>query len=462
MRAVPRVLPWVLLVAACSPAGASDLGDADAPGAEPVSGSVATLGTLPPGRTADTVVAADDRAVPDLVAIRGDGTVARVRHGRLAFDGRSDVAPFIVGLDGRSLVESVVDGKAVAAGDDGTEVRWSDLFTGDTTGRAVVRGAHLVPTATDTTGRFVALTNATERPVGEAIAPGRTSTTIVIADRESGERYHTTLDGNYHPEAFGVPVSHGAVPDVVYVLEYLPPEAPTHYRVRVLRTSTGELGLPVNLREKSTEVDSTMAGTSRTQVVSSHDGGLLFTLYRGVAGEGDRHGYAFVHTLGFDGGVWCLDIPPEMELDTQPGALVVAGDRLVVASANGTVGSYDIGAVLDPAQQPVMDSFSELLHPYARPVLTATDDRVWVAWANFVYELDPTTLEMLTSAPRQLADPVTALAVAPDGQLPGDLLMAHPDGTITSSGGASIDLTASGGDRDRGIVKLLVDDGSAP
>jgi hypothetical protein len=136
----------------------------------------------------------------------------------------------------------------------------------------------------------------------------------------------------------------------------------------------------------------------------------------------------------------------------------------VVASANGTVGSYDIGAVLDPARQPVMDSFSELLHPYARPVLTATDDRVWVAWANFVYELDPTTLEMLTSAPRQLADPVTALAVTPDDQLPRDLLMAHPDGTITSSGGASIDLTASGGDRDpaAGIAKLLVDDGTTP
>ena len=132
------------------------------------------------------------------------------------------------------------------------------------------------------------------------------------------------------------------MPDTVYLLEYLPAEAPTHYRVRVLHTSTGEVGLPVNLRDKSTPVDAEMAGISRTQVVSGHDDGLLFTLYRGVAGEGDRHGYAFVHTLGFAGGVWCLDIAPEMELDRLPGALVVAGDRLVVASANGTIGSYDI------------------------------------------------------------------------------------------------------------------------
>ena len=189
----------------------------------------------------------------------------------------------------------------------------------------------------------------------------------------------------------------------MYLLEYLPADAPTHYRVRVLYTATGEVGLPVNLRDKATEVDAEMAGISRTQVVSGHDGGLLFTLYRGVAGEGDRHGYAFVHTLGFAGGVWCLDIAPEMELDTQPGALVVAGDRLVVASANGTVGSYDIAAVLDPTRQPVMDVVSQYLHPEGEPVLAATDDRVWVAWANFVYELDPVTLEMLAPAPQQLA-----------------------------------------------------------
>ena len=81
--------------------------------------------------------------------------------------------------------------------------------------------------------------------------------------------------------------------------------------------------------------------------------------------------------------------------------LVVAGDRLVVASANGTVGNYDIAAVLDPTREPVMDVVTQYLHPEGEPVLAATDDRVWVAWGNFVYELDPVTLEMVTSRRRR-------------------------------------------------------------
>ena len=142
----------------------------------------------------------------------------------------------------------------------------------------------------------------------------------MIADRELGERYRTTLDGNFHPEAFGNSVDPDGVPDTVYLVEYLPADAPTHYRVRVLRHGDRRGRPPRQPARQGDRGRRQMAGISRTQVVSGHDGGLLFTLYRGVAGEGDRHGYAFVHTLGFAGGVWCLDIAPEMELDTQPGA----------------------------------------------------------------------------------------------------------------------------------------------
>lgn len=146
-----------------------------------------------------------------------------------------------------------------------------------------------------------------------------------------------------------------------------------------------------------------------------------------------------------------------MELDTFAGAVVVSGDRLVVASANGMVGNYDIAAVLDPTQEPVMDVVTQLLHPDGEPVLAATDDRVWVAWGNLVYELDPVTLEMLSPAPRQLAGPVTAMAISADG-----LLTVRADGTIESSNGASIDVTPDTGDEvgaDTDIVALLVDFG---
>ena len=459
-------IAWgVLLIVGCTTASASDESFQSVDGSAPVD----ELATLPPVETradapADTQadIAFDDLGevqLPDLAAIRGDGAVLRVRDGQVDVDEHPDAGPRVVGLDGRTLVEAVIDAADV------TEVRWAHLFTGDKIGHALLDGAHLVPTVTDTTGRYVALVDqGALQPDGEqsdaAIAPGRASSTIVIADRDLGERYRTTLEGNFHPEAFGISVDPDGVPDTVYLLEYLPPDTPTHYRVRVLLTATGEVGLPVNLREKTSEVDATMAGVSRTQVVSGHDGGLLFTLYRGVAGEGDRHGYAFVHTLGLAGGVWCLDIAHEMELDTQPGALVVAGDRLVVASANGTIGSYDIAAVLDPSREPVMDVVTQYKHPGGEPVLAATDDRVWVAWGTWVYELDPATLDMVTSSPRQLARPITALAATADG-----LVIAHPDGTITASDDRSVDVTPAddnidSADPNAAIVALFVDDAS--
>ena len=457
--------PVVLVIVGCTSAGASGPDDPGDSATDTLEWSTDEVGTLPPVESAaDSVpVPAETPQFTGVAAIRVDGAVLRIRDGRVDVDEHPGAgvgvaspgvaSPGVVGLDGRTLVD------VVTGGADATEVHWAHLFTGEKLGHALLDGAHLVPTVTDTTGQFVALVNEgtllDAAQLDGAIAPGRTSSTIVIADRGAGERYRTTLDGNYYPEAFGNSIGPAGVPDQVYLLEYLPADAPTHYRVRVLQTSTGEIGLPVNLRDKVSEVDATMAGVSRTQVVSGHDGGLVFTLYRGVAGEGDRHGYAFVHTLGLAGGVWCLDIAPEMELDSEPGALVVAGDRLVVASANGTVGSYDIGAVLDPAREPVMDVVTQYLHPDGDPVLAATDDRVWVAWANFVYELDPVTLEMVTSAPRQLAQSVTAMAATVDG-----LLVAHPDGTVVASDGTSIDLTPDVDDAgpQTDVVALLADD----
>ena len=65
------------------------------------------------------------------------------------------------------------------------------------------------------------------------------------------------------------------------------------------------------------------------------------------------------------------------------------------------------------------------------------------------------TLEMVTSAPRQLAQPVTAMAATVDG-----LLVAHPDGTVVASDGTSIDLTPDVDDAgpQTDVVALLADD----
>jgi hypothetical protein len=446
---VKRIAPLLFVIAGCASASAREPGAAVRSADEPLS-SPQQLETLPSvepkiGTAADHTTKA---SLPDVAAIRRDGSVVRVHDGHVVADKGSEPRPGLVALDRRTFVE------AISGDADTTEVRWADLFTGDQLGHALLDGADLMPTVTDTTGRFVALVSEAAAQVDGTIAPGRESSTIVIADRELGERYRTRLAGNFYPEAFGITVTASGEPDTIYLLEYLPAEAPTHYRVRVLHTPTGEIGLPVSLRFKTQEVDAEMAGISRTQVVSGHDGGLVFTLYRGVAGEGDRHGYAFVHTLGLAGGVWCLDIAKEMELDTQSGALVVAGDRLVVASANGTIGNYEIAAVPDPTRQPVMDVVRHYLHPEGEPVLAATDDRVWVAWDNLVYELDATTLELVVFEPRRAAGTVSALAASDDG-----LVIAYADGTIELRDGMT-DLTPGNDDDDAAdIVALFVDDG---
>jgi hypothetical protein len=50
---------------------------------------------------------------------------------------------------------------------------------------------------------------------------------------------------------------------------------------------------------------------------------------RSIAGTTTRvsAGTAFIHTLAFGGGVWCLEVPVEMELSERAGALAIAPGR---------------------------------------------------------------------------------------------------------------------------------------
>ena len=138
-----------------------------------------------------------------------------------ALGAASAPAPGIIGLDGETVVlDPVVD-------DD------------------------LVPVVAGTDGEWVAYASRPAGPPAEGtIAAGR-ATSEIVAVSSRGVEVDVELAGNIVPEAFSLePQGPGQAP-WLYVLEYLPAEAPTHYRVRVLDPNTGELDVaaePAQLR----------------------------------------------------------------------------------------------------------------------------------------------------------------------------------------------------------------------
>lgn len=279
-------------------------------------------------------------------------------------------------LDGTTAVMTLHEGIAGTLGV--TRVSWVSLPDATETDRLTIGDGPDELNAVSQDGDLIALTNFAPPARPGEIAGAKPSTTLRIADRD-GIRYEAELDGNFVAEAFGRSLDTDGLPEQVFLLEHLPADAPRFYRVRVLSTATGEVSLPLNLRDKSQSVDERMSGLSRSQVIADEHG-LLFTLYRGtVDGSPDGEPYAFVHTLDLADGVWCLFLDPALELETYPGSIAVGGDRLYVASANGVVGSISIPSISDvnrvPETEWVVDVGPAGDEP---PVLLADDDGAWV------------------------------------------------------------------------------------
>ena len=134
-----------------------------------------------------------------------------------------------------------------------TMIEWHDVRTDIITGELQIEG-EFRPTAVAQDGKLVALIGTTA-----------TSTTVVLATPADGEMRRWTFDAVLVPEAFSnayEPNGDG-LPIGVFVIEYLDTNT---YRVRVIDTATGELGLPLNLRDKSQFVDEIMTAVSRTAV----------------------------------------------------------------------------------------------------------------------------------------------------------------------------------------------------
>jgi hypothetical protein len=294
-------------------------------------------------------------------------------------------------------------------------------------------------------GNLAALTSATAAATDD-------QSRVIIVNKERGVVAEWMLPGNLVPEAFAdVYVGDGSgLPIGIFAIEYQTAEL---YRVRVIDPGTGTLAPPLDLRDKARSADSVMEAVGRTGVFDPVNR-LLFTLYQGV-GTPDHPGAAFVHTLGLVNGVYCLDLPAELELGSLDGMIAVSptGRRLFVASPNGTVASFIISAIVDPTVTPVADEVVQL-DGGESVAIAASDVETVVAFgaaesSTTVLRLEPATLAEVGRL--QWPAAVEAMAIAGgDIIVGGDGLLAR----VAANGDvvAQVDLPDDVGP----IVRLVV------
>ena len=339
----------VLLLAGCT----ADAGTTDPPSQANAATAASALSTgqaaattvLPtaPSGSGTTTTGASSRAafgpMPAIAVVSTDGHVAVVRDGVM---GPSEKG--LLTADGSAVIATtatITDGKS------STRVVWEGTRAGAELASVTLAG-DLAAVAADPSGKAVAFTEPN---------PDSPGGTVVVVGTPQGEQFRHAYASELQPEGFSnIYIEGSPIPAGLFVIEYLDPPptdhtAPRRYRVRVLDTSSGDLGLPNSLRDKSQTVDEQMLGFGRTHVLSPTNG-LLFTLYRSL--DSHQHGYAFVHTLGFVNGVYCLDLPQELDLANLPGAVALLDGEsdLAVVSANGTVSEFAINDITNAAKTP--------------------------------------------------------------------------------------------------------------
>ena len=288
---------------------------------------------------------------------------------------------------------------------DGTLVRRMDLAGHDLT-RASVSGS-VSARVISPSGELVAVTEPTPEGATPYVPGGRSSTRVVVVDSHGKEREYD-LRGNFDPEAFSTNDRQ------LFMIEYIPAQAPNRYRVRRLNLATRRV-LPIG-RSKAAAPEQ-MQGTGRTQVYSPN-GNELYTLYTqqreaGHEDEGIHGDHAFVHLLNLDG-AWthCIDLPDSFG----SGAATASAMAVTPNGARLFVVGWTEGVVAVAAPQNLSLSREAEVNfgePDDRTFAQATDERLYVGGASEVVVLD--TDDFGETARWPMRAEITGLTLSDDG-----------------------------------------------
>jgi hypothetical protein len=370
-----------------------------------VSATAACTGGAQPSSNAD----ASHGSVPQETLLLGtdSGPLGiRVPAGSVVFDRAGAVAS----PDGSLVFAASRRGQS-------TVLRTIEGTTGEVVSRTRISGALEVRVVSGSGRRLALMT-----PLPDGWDPNtpipRSRTTIVVADPTGAREPRSyELSGNFEPEAFSTDSQR------LFMIQHLPAETPTVYRVTVLDLVRGRVK-PVFGPFKSPP--ERMPGT-RLQQVFAPDGGTLYTLY-----TSSRPGYAphgapvpsdasvsFVHVLSLsEGWAHCVGLPQELWNQTASAqALAVSSDGThlyIVDSVRGLVSVMDTETLAIPRLETIDFGHSIVAETSAK--LSADDATLFVGIGgerSDLYAIDTTTFDVRHRWP--VSGDLSGLGLSADG-----------------------------------------------
>ena len=266
-------------------------------------------------------------------------------------------------------------------------------------------------------GAAVALTDPLPDGWDPEVPLPRSRTPIVVADPTGAEQPRTyDLRGNFEPEAFSTDDRQ------LFMIQHLPAEAPTVYRVTVLDLKRGRV-YPVFGPYKTPP--ERMPGIRLQQIISPN-ADQLYTLYSSA-----RPGYAphhapvpndatvsFVHVLSLqEGWAHCVGLPEELwDRPASEQAMATSPNGRLLYIVDATLG---LVTVMDTASLEIRTAPIDLAVPGVRhtsAVVSADGSALFVATAgehSGVTRIDTDTFEVLRTWE---TDDVSGLGLSADGE----------------------------------------------